>query len=71
MGGDDVLGVPGLDSIDVNVPGYSMDGHSYIFDHSSPLQDFESLVTTKSRAAQRGLLSIQRRDGTSYFMINP
>jgi len=71
VGGEDILDLPGLDSIDVNVPGYSTDGHSYIFDHSNPLQDFESLVRTQAHAAQRGLLSVRRRDGTSYFRINP
>jgi esterase/lipase superfamily enzyme len=64
-GGKGILTIPGMDSIDVNIS-----GHSYLFDHPYPLQDFETLIKTQTHASGRGLI---RESGGSgeYYVINP
>jgi Alpha/beta hydrolase of unknown function (DUF900) len=64
-GGPDILVMPGLDSIDVN-----LSGHSYVFDHPYALQDFETLFKRQNHAADRGLTRMSR-GSEFYYIINP
>jgi esterase/lipase superfamily enzyme len=64
-GGPDILVMPGVDSVDVNIS-----GHSYLFEHPYPLHDFETLIKQQLHASGRGLAQV-RRGADIYYVINP
>src|ERR1700687_3262651 len=64
-GGNDIIVLPGMDSIDVN-----LGGHSYVFDHPSLLQDIHSLARNHIGAESRGLTP-RIRGADTYYVIDP
>jgi esterase/lipase superfamily enzyme len=64
-GGNSILVLPQMDSIDVNLV-----GHSYLFELPLVLQDFKKILVNGTPAALRGLKPIPRGTDT-YYILNP
>jgi esterase/lipase superfamily enzyme len=64
-GGDAILVVKGVDSIDAR-----LSGHSYVFDESKALIDVRKVVNQDTAAAARGL-EAKEKAGAPYWVIEP
>jgi esterase/lipase superfamily enzyme/TRAP-type C4-dicarboxylate transport system substrate-binding protein len=64
-GGDGILVVNGVDSIDAR-----LSGHSYLFDEGKAIMDFRQVVNQATVAAERGLEK-REKSGADYWVIEP
>ena len=62
-GGDDLLLMTGVESVDATAP-----GHSAIFEDPTAVQDFTKLIHTHERAARRGLIE-RTRGSLKYWVL--
>jgi esterase/lipase superfamily enzyme/HEAT repeat protein len=68
--GDDLVVVPGIETIDVSAGDSSLLGHSYYGDSTSVLRDIELLLRNQP-AASREFLAPVPRESPSYWLFQP